>query len=225
MKFLVLSDIHGNISVLKKLENEFKNADAVLFAGDFCECFKPETSKPALDALVKMHDEIYAVLGNCDEPEFIDELENAGINAERVLNYTDGIAIVGSGGGSYFTGKTPNERSEDDLISDFKILGEGEWSNLIMISHNPPKDTVCDAVNEKLHAGSQKFRELIEEKKPLAVVCGHIHEGCGIDKIGETVIINPGSLSEGKYAVLETAVKDKKPQVVCAQLRSISKTE
>ena len=222
MKFLVISDIHGNVEILKKLESEFKNADAVLFAGDFCECFKTETSKPTLDALVKMHDEIYAVLGNCDEPNFIDELEKAGINTERTLNYIDGLAIVGSGGGSYFTGKTPNERTEEELISDFDILGEGEWSNLIMISHNPPKNTICDAVNEKLHAGSQKFRELIEEKKPLAVICGHIHEGRGIDKIGETVVINPGCLGEGKYAILETSVKDKKNQIVCAELKTLS---
>ena len=39
MKFLVISDIHGNIENLEKLESQFSTADAVLFAGDFCECF------------------------------------------------------------------------------------------------------------------------------------------------------------------------------------------
>ena len=71
MKFLAISDLHGNVSVLDKLDSVFKSVDAVLFAGDFCECFKTETGKPALDALIKKHDEIYAVLGNCDEPDFI----------------------------------------------------------------------------------------------------------------------------------------------------------
>jgi len=92
-----------------------------------------------LDKLVTCHDEIYAVLGNCDEPNFIEELENAGINAECSLNYTDGIAIVGSGGGSKFTGKTPNERTEEDLQSDFNILNQENFgdslSNVILISH------------------------------------------------------------------------------------------
>lgn len=226
MKFLVLTDIHGNVSDLDKLELEFKSADAVLFAGDFCECFKTETSKPVLDALIKKHDEIYAVLGNCDEPEFIEELENAGINAERTLNYTGGIAIVGSGGGSKFTGKTPNEREEDDLLSDFNILNqkefEGDYSNVILISHNPPKDTKCDAVNENLHAGSAKFRTLIEEKKPLAVVTGHIHEGVGIDKIGETLIMNSGCFGEnGTYGIIETEKNNGKWQIKNAEIKSI----
>ena len=35
MKFLVLSDIHGNEEKLEKLNAEFEAADAVLFAGDF----------------------------------------------------------------------------------------------------------------------------------------------------------------------------------------------
>lgn len=226
MKFLVLTDIHGNVSDLDKLELEFKSADAVLFAGDFCECFKTETSKPVLDALIKKHDEIYAVLGNCDEPEFIEELENAGINAERTLNYTGGIAIVGSGGGSKFTGKTPNEREEDDLLSDFNILNqkefEGDYSNVILISHNPPKDTKCDAVNENLHAGSAKFRTLIEEKKPLAVVTGHIHEGVGIDKIGETLIMNSGCFGEnGTYGIIEVEKNNGKWQIKNAEIKSI----
>lgn len=208
MKFLVLTDIHGNTENLDKLDSQFEKADAILFAGDFCECFKTETGKPVLDALVKKHDEIYAVLGNCDEPEFIEQLEDAGINAERVLNYTGGLAIVGSGGGSKFTGKTPNEREEDDLISDFDIMNHDEfqndYSNFILISHNPPKNTKCDAVNEELHAGSEKFRALIEEKKPLIVITGHIHEGVGIDKIGDTVIVNSGSFGEkGTYAFFD----------------------
>lgn len=226
MKFLVLTDIHGNTEALDKLNQEFENCDAVLFAGDFCECFKTETSKPVLDALCKKHDEIYAVLGNCDEPEFIEELEDAGINAERTLNYTQGLAIIGSGGGSKFTGKTPNEREEDDLISDFDILNQeefqNEYSNVIMISHNPPKNTVCDAVNPELHAGSEKFRGLIEEKKPLMVITGHIHEGKGTDRIGDTLVMNSGSFGEnGTYGIVEVKKSAGKWEILSAEIKSI----
>lgn len=212
MKFLAISDIHGNLEALDKLDEQFKNVDAVLFAGDFAECFKTETSKPVLEKLVKKHDEIYAVLGNCDEPDFIEELEDAGINAERVLNFTDGIAICGSGGGSKFTGKTPNEREEEDLISDFSILdsseedseGDGKWHNLVIVSHNPPKAEKVDSFAPGMHAGSQKLTDLILEKEPACVICGHIHEGAGIETIGKTTVINPGSLGEkGTYAIVE----------------------
>ena len=34
----------------------------------------------------------------------------------------------------------------------------------------------------------------------LICFSGHIHEARGIETIGETKVINPGSLREGKYA-------------------------
>ena len=78
------------------------------------------------------------------------------------------------------------------------------WKNLILICHNPPKGKTVDAVNVNLHAGSELFTNYIEENQPLAVICGHIHEGAGMEKIGETLVINPGSLGEaGSYALME----------------------
>ena len=211
MKFLVLSDLHANNSVLDKMDSLFSEADGVIFAGDFAECFKPETGKAALEALCTKHDSIFAVLGNCDEPEFIEELEEQDICVERSLVFHEGLAIAGSGGGTYFTGKTANERQENEILSDFNIVensvkdtGDASlWKSLILVSHNPPKDTKCDAVNAELHAGSQLFTDFIRENQPLAVICGHIHEGKAIDKIGETLVINPGPLQEGNYAWLE----------------------
>ena len=211
MKFLVLSDLHANNSVLDKMDSLFSEADGVIFAGDFAECFKPETGKAALEALCTKHDSIFAVLGNCDEPEFIEELEEYDICVERSLVFHEGLAFAGSGGGTYFTGKTANERQENEILSDFNIVensvkdtGDASlWKNLILVSHNPPKDTKCDAVNAELHAGSQLFTDFIRENQPLAVICGHIHEGKAIDKIGETLVINPGPLQEGNYAWLE----------------------
>ena len=211
MKILVLRELHANNENVGKLEDQFAKADAVIFAGDFAECFKPETGKEALNTLCTRHDTIFAVLGNCDEPEFIEELEDRDICVEKTLVFHEGLAVAGSGGGTYFTGKTANEREEAEILSDFNIVknsveqtgDESLWKSLILISHNPPKDTKCDAVNAELHAGSQMFTDFIKENQPLAVVCGHIHEGKAVDKIGDTVVINPGPLQEGNYAWLE----------------------
>ena len=211
MKILVLSDLHANNENVGKLEDQFAKADAVIFAGDFAKCFKPETGKEALNTLCTKHDTIFAVLGNCDEPEFIEELEDRDICVEKTLVFHEGLAVAGSGGGTYFTGKTANEREEAEILSDFNIVknsveqtGDASlWKSLVLISHNPPKDTKCDAVNAELHAGSQMFTDFIKENQPLAVVCGHIHEGKAVDKIGDTVVINPGPLQEGNYAWLE----------------------
>ena len=212
MKILILSDLHAHNDVLDKMDDVFAKSDAVLFAGDFAACFKPETGKEALLQLCKKHDTIFAVLGNCDNEDFLEDLEEQDVCVEKTLVYHEGLAIAGAGGGTYFTGKTEFEREEQDIIADFNIVkncveetgDKSLWKNLILICHNPPKGKTVDAVNENLHAGSELFAKYIEENQPLAVVCGHIHEGVGMEKIGETLVINPGSLGEaGSYAHME----------------------
>lgn len=216
MKFLILSDIHGDLDNLDKLDSRFNEADAVLFAGDFAQFEHEETGKPVLEKLVKKHGNIFSVIGNCDNPDFISEIEDADICVEGTLAFHDGIAICGSGGGTKFTGTTPFERDEDELLSDYDVVENsseecgdesGKWSNLVLIMHNPPKDTECDKIPNGIHVGSEKLRAYIEKRAPFLVVTGHIHESAGIDKIGNTTVINPGALLEGKYGWVE-AEKD-----------------
>lgn len=225
MRFLVVSDIHGNLENIEKLSEEFKNADAVLFAGDFAEFGKTETGLPVLEKLCKKHDQVFAVIGNCDEPDFIEELEKKDISVERTTAFFDGLVICGSGGGSKFTGTTPNERSEEELAADFNILfdsqEDGTWKNLIAIMHNPPKDTKCDMIESGIHVGSPLLREFIEKAEPLAVITGHIHESSAIDTIKNTVVINPGSLADGKYAILEIAKENNEWKVTSSELKTL----
>ncbi|MBQ0052570.1 MAG: metallophosphoesterase family protein [Treponema sp.] len=212
MKFLVLSDIHGDLNNIEKLDPQFKEADAVLFGGDFALFEHEETGKPVLDALLKKHENIFSVLGNCDNPDFIGDIESADVSVQGYLTFHEGIAICGAGGGTKFTGTTPNEREEDEILSDFDVVENsseecadenGHWSNLVLIMHNPPKETKCDALPNGIHVGSEKLRAYIEKRAPFLVVTGHIHEGTGIDEIGGTTVINPGSLAEGKYGWVE----------------------
>ena len=49
MKLLVISDLHAHNDVLDTMDEVFKQADAVVFGGDFAECFKPKTGKEALE--------------------------------------------------------------------------------------------------------------------------------------------------------------------------------
>lgn len=238
MKFLVISDLHGETAMLDKIDEQFKNADAVLFAGDFAKFNHAETGKPALEALAKKHDTIFSVLGNCDEPSFGKEIEAADISCEATIAWHEGVAVCGSGGGSKFTGTTPNERTDEELVSDFDVVlnagkvsecetdksensTAGNWDNLIAIMHNPPKDTECDKIPNGVHVGSPLLRKFIEDVKPLAVVTGHIHESAGIDKIGDTTVINPGSIAEGKYGILEITKEGDSWHVVKCELCSV----
>ena len=211
MKFLILSDIHGNLDNLDKLDSLFKEADAVLFGGDFAEFEHEETGKPVLDKLLKKHENIFAVIGNCDNPEFLPEVEAKGISVQKALVNFEGLFITGSGGGSKFTGETANERTDEELYSDLSLITQeapSEWNNLIAIMHNPPKDTECDKVAPEVHVGSALLKKFIDDYKPLAVITGHIHESAAVCKSGNTTVINPGALLEGKYALMQAEKKD-----------------
>lgn len=231
MKFLVLSDIHGDLNNIEKLNDEFNSADAVLFGGDYALFEHEETGRPVLDALLKKHESIFSVLGNCDSPDFISDIEEADVSVQGYLTFHDGIAICGAGGGTKFTGATPNEREEAEILSDFDVVENssaecadenGHWANLVLIMHNPPKETKCDALPNGIHAGSQLLRDYIEKRTPFLAVTGHIHESAGIDTVGSTTVINPGSLAEGKYGWVE-AEKDSDGnwKVTKAELRQL----
>ena len=222
MRFLVISDIHGNLENLERLTPEFESADAVLFAGDFAQFGKTETGKPALELLCKKHDQVFAVLGNCDEPDFIAELESRDISVQKTVAFFDSLAVCGSGGGSKFTGTTPFERTDEELSDDFAALDNGEkWHNLIAIMHNPPKDTKCDVIENGMHVGSAALRAFIDKAEPLAVITGHIHESANIDTVGRTIVMNPGALADGKYAVLEVSKNADEWKVDSATLKSL----
>ena len=65
------------------------------------------------------------------------------------------------------------------------------------------------------------MRAFIEQYKPLAVVTGHIHESVAVCKIGNTTVINPGALMEGKYGWLEVCKEGGAWQVKKAELCSL----
>ena len=224
INFLVISDLHGNTEVLDKLDDEFKNADAVLFAGDFTKFGDESTARPALEKLSKKHDNIFSVIGNCDAPDFLPEVEAKGISVQKALVNFEGLFITGSGGGSKFTGETANERTDEELYSDLSLITQeapSEWNNLIAIMHNPPKDTECDKVAPEVHVGSALLKKFIDDYKPLAVITGHIHESAAVCKAGNTTVINPGALLDGKYAIMQAEKKDGTWTITDAVLKQI----
>ena len=68
----------------------------------------------------------------------------------------------------------------------------------IFISHDIPYNTKLDIVKNKdsyankMHLGSTVARAMCVKFKPELCVGGHIHEGKGKDKLGKTILVNPG---------------------------------
>jgi Icc-related predicted phosphoesterase len=63
--------------------------------------------------------------------------------------------------------------------------------------HSPPFGTRLDLIQGGKSAGSRSIKTFIEKNQPLLTLHGHIHEspelsGAYMDRIGETLSINPG---------------------------------
>lgn len=216
MKILVISDIHGKKEKIQLVKEDARNSDLVIFGGDFCDITSPDSGEEILKELLSCNENLFAVIGNHDEIDFRDTMEQYDVGIEGSLSSFGGLLFTGSGGATPFSNDTPNERSEDFIVGDLKTVlssDEGEknraWSNLILVVHNPPFDTECDRIPGDIHVGSKLLRSYIEEIKPLLVVTGHIHESQGTSKIGETTVINPGSLGMGEYALMDISLDSK----------------
>ena len=73
---------------------------------------------------------------------------------------------------------------------------------LILVTHQPPKGVV-DRAFIGIHAGLYELREFDERVQPRLHLCGHIHEARGTGRIGRTLVVNPGPLKRGFYAVID----------------------
>ena len=111
----------------------------------------------------------------------------------------------GFGGSNPTPFNTPLEFEEIQIYDEAKKALESikDEKITLFITHAPPYGTKTDLLPSGEHVGSESIRRIIEELQPTLNICGHIHEARGTDKIGETIIINPGELSDG-YACLIT---------------------
>lgn len=73
-----------------------------------------------------------------------------------------------------------------------------ESPKAILISHAPPYGHV-DKIHSGKHVGSKILLKAIKRNKVKLVLCGHIHESKGKDKIGKTDVYNLGF--DGDYRV------------------------
>jgi Icc-related predicted phosphoesterase len=66
-----------------------------------------------------------------------------------------------------------------------------------------PLITKLDKIFTGEHVGSKSIRTFIEQYQPDIVICGHIHEARGSDKLGKSWMINCGPAAKKNYAVIE----------------------
>lgn len=198
MKIVAISDIHGHTGRVNALAADCAGADLLIAAGDLTHFGGRREASEVVEALCTLAPRLAAITGNCDSAGVADYLTERGIGLDGTLRVFDGIAFFGLGGSLPCPGKTPNEHSEEEYA---EMLKDAKTQlPLVLISHQPPYDTNLDMISTGLHVGSRSVRAFIEERQPAICICGHIHESCGVDRIGATRLVNPGPLQLGGFA-------------------------
>ena len=204
MKIVSLGDIHEDSGNLSLLKNELESADLVIATGDLTNYNGKKEAEKVIEEITKYNENILAQLGNLDQPEVNDFLDEKGINLHRNGFIRDDIGIFGVGGSNITPFNTPTEFSEDKieafLLEGLEKVKDAKFK--IMVPHMPPKDTKLDVITAGAHVGSQSVRGFILKHKPDIVLSGHIHEARGTDKLEDTLIFNAGMFREGGYVMI-----------------------
>lgn len=216
MRLIAFGDVHmaphtvGNIPDIEK-------ADMLIATGDLTNYGKQKDAKRVLDQLLEFNRNLLALIGNLDNYEINDYLEEIDLNLHRQARLINGkVCLMGVGGSNFTPFNTPVEFSEEELTEilmhgfdqarEFISLAEPLKRNripLILVSHVPPFNTDVDRIRNGRHVGSKAVRLFIEKHQPDICITGHIHEGKGEDRIGKTHILNPGMLRGGGWVEIE----------------------
>jgi Icc-related predicted phosphoesterase len=158
--------------------------------------------------------EFYMMPGN-DDPLEIDKTLNGSqiiVNhSDRVVDILNGeYQLLGNSNANITPWKCVRDIPEEELKEKLeKLMAQvRDFSRLLLNTHCPPYGTSLDLapkLDKDLkpvvsggglameHVGCKSVREIIEKYQPLLGLHGHIHESRGAEKIGQTLILNPGS--------------------------------
>ncbi len=157
--------------------------------------------------------QVFMAPGNDDIPEVDDII----CGSQFIINCADKVVMVGEHEMATFCWAnptpwdTPREKPDEELepMLEELISHVCDTHNAIFNFHAPPYGFALDlapeltkdlvqAVDRKIHVGSKAVAKVIQKYQPFLSLHGHIHESRGIQKVGRTTMINPGSeYSEG----------------------------
>jgi len=204
MKLLIISDIHASIDKLKELSAKEKEAELLLLAGDLTHFGGRKQALPMVEILRSFRIPVLAIHGNCDRSSVADLLAEEGISAHGKLVTVAGIPLIGLGGSLPAPIPTPSTYGEKEAASVLRGLADGiEGREWIFLVHQPPAESEADRIAAGKHVGSTSVAEFIMNYRPSLVCTGHIHESFSVSSFGESLLVNPGSLKDGRYAVAE----------------------
>ena len=196
-----MADIHGDLEKLYRLIDGLKEKpDAVVVAGDLTP-FGPENLVPkiksALDGVSKY---VFIIPGNEDPKEVRKVMKDLKIDMHGKKLEFPKATFMGFEGAQWI-------EDDGEILTHYepihKILKDAKRKT-VLVTHVPPFDTNADTLWTGHHVGSPFLRGIVDEYHPDFLICGHIHEARGVEKLGKTLVINTGALADGYAAWLDT---------------------
>jgi Icc-related predicted phosphoesterase len=176
MKLLLFSDLHCSIPAAHRMVELARDVDVAVGAGDFGQVRRKVGV--CIDVLRDLPCPAVVVPGN---NESLEELQAAcavwaGVHVLHGSGVEiDGVHFFGLGGGVPIT--PFGSWSWDFCDAEAAKLLKNFPAGGVLVSHSPPKGCL-DVDSGGENRGSEAVRDLILQKHPALVVCGHIH-ACG----------------------------------------------
>ncbi len=205
MKIVYVVDVHEDYAAVARAVNAAGTPDLLIVGGDITTAGTADEAALAVEAWLPLASRLLAVAGNMDSPATDARLASLGVSLDGHGVTLGDVGVFGVSAGPKSPLHTPYEITEEQIEVRIEA-GFAEVKNCrvkIFCPHAPPRDTACDRIHSGLHVGSTAVRAFIERAQPDLVLCGHIHESRGEDRIGGTRVVNPGPVSAGHYAVVE----------------------
>lgn len=218
MRILVVSDLHGRVEVLEEILAQNGSANVLVLPGDITH-FGPLAAVNDIVCRAQSRGlTVLAVAGNCDTAEVDEELRRLEVALDGTGRTVGEVGFQGVSATPPWQSRMYHRTEEEigqALEAGFKQLAQPQWH--VLVCHVPPYHTKVDRMYFGQHGGSKAVRQFIEKCRPHLVLCGHIHEGRGVDQVGDTHIVNAGHGARGFYAVVDL-LPQKPPEVILARV-------
>jgi Icc-related predicted phosphoesterase len=192
MKILASGDIHGDISLAKRLAEkaEQENVDLVVLCGDLT--YGEMSTQGIIGPFKEKGKQVVLIPGNHETIATADFLAQQydAVNLHGYSIKTGDIGLFGAGGANIGL----FQLSEEELYNLLKTSHEKikDVKTKIMVTHVHPTGTHMEKLTS-IFPGSTGIRKAVEAFKPDLLLCSHVHEAEGIEeKIGNTKVINVG---------------------------------
>lgn len=209
MRIYAASDLHGKKRYFDLLQDGIRQnrADAVVLAGDILNYRRRPDLLWLLETLPLP---VFIVRGNSD-PGSLERwaAQSRNVRSLHLSGVTfDGVDLVGVSG----TIPIPfHSRAGWQESQSLRHLAPMVHSRTIVVAHPPPRG--CrDRVMGHFHAGSRGLSRLINDRSPAVMICGHIHEAAGVDRLGDTLVVNC-ALGPNRYGAMVVLKDGQAPTV------------